>query len=349
MDGDASILGVLFLLLAPTVGRAQLGPNLVINGDFENHNGSGCQIDLTAGYFGHAVPNATAFGLANEIDVMSGACYGPAAISGSTKVGIRTRPVTQARDEFSLDLYASVVAGSVYELSLWVLSGRTSNSSIGRVEVGLTIDPHTMGTVFFTAPAPAPAQWTRLVIVFIAPVNGDWLTVSSGQTEGWTHVDGIELRLTGCSSLPVTYCTPKVNSLGCIPSIGSTGCASASNAPPFVISASQVRNQKVGLLLYGVNGRAAAPFGGGILCVNSPVKRSVAASSGGSSLPAIDCSGVYALDMNAFAAGALGGNPVAALTVPGTKVDSQWWGRDTGFTAPNNVTLSDALEYVVGN
>src|SRR5689334_12507702 len=173
MDGDASILGVLFLLLAPTVGRAQLGPNLVINGDFENHNGSGCQFDLTAGYFGHAVPNATAFGLANEIDVMSGACYGPAAISGSTKVGIRTRPVTQARDEFSLDLYASVVAGSVYELSLWVLSGRTSNSSIGRVEVGLTIDPHTMGTVFFTAPAPAPAQWTRLVIVFIAPVNGD--------------------------------------------------------------------------------------------------------------------------------------------------------------------------------
>ncbi len=48
--------------------------------------------------------------------------------------------------------------------------------------------------------------------------------------------------------------------------------------------------------------------------------------------------------MNAFAVGALGGNPLPSLTIPGTQVNCQSWARDT----PGNSLLSDALEWFVG-
>ena len=145
---------------------------------------------------------------------------------------------------------------------------------------------------------------------------------------------------------PVVYCTAKLNSLGCSPSIGSVGSPSASAGSGFTVRATQVINNKNGLLFYGVSGRAATPFQGGTLCVKSPIKRTPSVNSGGT-IPPNNCSGVFALDMNLYAVGGLGGTPLPALTVTGTVVQCQWWGRDPGFTAPNNTTLSAGLEYVV--
>jgi plastocyanin len=152
--------------------------------------------------------------------------------------------------------------------------------------------------------------------------------------------------LTFCAQ-PTVYCSAKFNSLGCLPSISASGASSASASSGFVLSSADVRNNKSGLLFYGINGPASAPFQGGTLCVSTPIKRTPGVNSAGTPAPANDCSGVFAIDMNAFAAGSLGGTPLAALSTVGVVVNCQFWGRDPGFASPNNTTLSAGLQYSV--
>jgi hypothetical protein len=142
------------------------------------------------------------------------------------------------------------------------------------------------------------------------------------------------------------YCTAKTNSQGCVPAIGSSGIASASSGSGFFVNGTNFINNKSCLLFYGVSGQSAIPFQGGTLCVKSPIKRTRGTSTGGNP-PPNDCSGAPSIDMNLFAAGGLGGTPLAALLVYGTIVDCQWWGRDPGFAAPSNTQLSDGLQYTV--
>jgi subtilisin-like proprotein convertase family protein len=164
----------------------------------------------------------------------------------------------------------------------------------------------------------------------------DWAGGDTGTVSGWT--------LNGIGGF-TTYCTAKINSLACTPAIAGSGTPSATSGSGFSVTCTQVINNKSGLLFYGSTGQGAVPFQGGTLCVKTPIKRTPAQSSGGNP-PPNDCSGNYSIDMNAFA---VGGPPAAPfLTVAGTVVDCQWWGRDPGFAAPNNTMLSNGLEYTVG-
>jgi hypothetical protein len=175
-------------------------------------------------------------------------------------------------------------------------------------------------------------------------------TLASSAPPGWfasatatEQVGGSTSEFAGCvgvtGSLVAVYCTPKVNSLGCVPSIGSSGTLSLGDASPFVVTASQVLSSRVGLFVYGKSGRAALPFQGGTLCANPPIRRTPQQSSGGTPPPALDCSGSYAFHFDSwFASGA---DPGLSL---GTIVDGQFWSRDPAASFGAGVT--DAIEFV---
>ena len=165
-------------------------------------------------------------------------------------------------------------------------------------------------------------------------------------TNQFSTIIGFQLRW--LAPAPVDYCSARINSLGCTPLVMLSGAPSAASASGFTISCSSVRDWKPGLLLHGTSGRAALPFQGGLLCVASPTQRTPVVSSNGTSVPAADCSGTCQIDFNAFAAGALGGTPSPALSIPATLIDAQWWGRDPGFPAPNNSALSEGIEFTQG-
>jgi len=140
---------------------------------------------------------------------------------------------------------------------------------------------------------------------------------------GYGH--SVALVESGCFP-PRTFCSTKLNSLGCRPAIGSSGTPRASAGGGFTITGSNVRNHERGLLLHSLDGQAAIPFRNDTLCLANPIRRTPTVNSAGSAPPINDCTGVYSIDFNTFAVGALGGSPLPALRSPGSVVDAQGGG-----------------------
>ena len=190
----------------------------------------------------------------------------------------------------------------------------------------------------------APDEDFGLVLSMVnAPADLEYevfLTTAGGQQSMRLHMDWTNLE-------PISYCAGKSNSLGCTSAIGSQGMPSATAQGGFLVTCSQMRNNKPGLLLYSFAGRGALPFQGGTLCLLAPIRRTPGFGSGGSPAPANDCTGAFAIDMNAFGRGLLGGTPAPEFSQPGRIYDCQWWARDPQDQFGSS--LSDGLECVIGN
>jgi hypothetical protein len=234
-----------------------------------------------------------------------------------------------------LSLKVTAPAGTIYFGNNGLTAGLWSTAG------GIANVKDTVENVFLQN--PAAGSWT--VEVIGSDINSDAAPNDPGVNARFALVVTGADPVVPCTA-PSTYCPAKLNSLGCLPSIGFSGMASATSGSGFTITGSNVRNLNPGLLLYGNSGQASIPFAGASLCINGSVRRSISLNAGGSP-SGNDCTGVYSIDMNAFAVGSLGGFPLAALTVAGSVIDCQFWGRDNGFAAPNNVSLSNALEFTV--
>lgn len=150
--------------------------------------------------------------------------------------------------------------------------------------------------------------------------------------------DGLAFAGASCSN-PVVYCTAGTTSNGCVPSISASGPLSIASSSGCVVNVAQVEGQRAGLVLYGITGGVAFPWGSGstsFFCVKSPTQRTAQQNSGGTSG---QCNGALSLDLRAY----LAANPLALgnpLNV-GASFSVQGWFRDP--PAPRSTNLSDAV------
>jgi hypothetical protein len=147
---------------------------------------------------------------------------------------------------------------------------------------------------------------------------------------------GVARVLLGDTPAPTTYCVAKATSNDCTPRIGASGAASLSVGGGLRVAATGVTQNAPGMLFFGFAPHSA-PFRGGTLCVAQPIQRTALQLS---SVGAAGCSGSLAFVFTPALLAHLG---LAA----GTNVHTQFWWRDSGFAAPNNIGLSDALQFTV--
>jgi len=133
-----------------------------------------------------------------------------------------------------------------------------------------------------------------------------------------------------------TYCTGKTNSLGCVPGIFTNGVQPSRSAGNFIVSSTNVLNQKFGLLFWGT-AQTAAPFQGGTLCVAAPTIRTPSINSGGAG-SGNSCSGFYSFT---FTTAYMNANGIT----PGAQIFAQWWMRDP--QSPSTTGLSNAVRFIV--
>lgn len=147
---------------------------------------------------------------------------------------------------------------------------------------------------------------------------------------------GVARVLAGATPQAATYCAAKTTSNGCTPRMRAEGCASLSTGAGLTARVFGATQNAPGMLFWGLAPNAA-PLRGGTLCVASPLRRTPLQLA---SVGAAGCSGALAFT---FTPALLQATDLSA----GEQVHAQFWWRDNGFAAPNNVGLSDAVVFVV--
>jgi hypothetical protein len=136
---------------------------------------------------------------------------------------------------------------------------------------------------------------------------------------------------------PSTYCTAKVNSQGCAPTLAAQGTPTLTGQDDFVVTAIDVINNKQGVFLWGLGAAKVSAFGS-VLCIAPPMIRTGLLPSGGNP-GGDDCSGALSFH---FSHTYLSQN---GLT-PGADVHVQAWYRDPALPF-NAAGLSNAMTFFV--
>lgn len=183
----------IFLLLFCCLGlwtSASAQVNFV-NGDFEtNSNSAFCnfsELNLSNVAWNGFMPNTFAFGVGQSLDIMHTTCtWGPAQ-SGNFFVGVDFNSISSG-NAFSLRLSAPLVMGNSYTIS-FADKGDPCCTPPGSIELTLSTVNNAIGTSIFTGPVPTVGTWNTRTFTFIAPNNGQFITVWALSPGYWTQID----------------------------------------------------------------------------------------------------------------------------------------------------------------
>jgi hypothetical protein len=170
--------------------------NLILNGSFENNLCVTYTETCSNHKYDSLMSNSHSFGTDANLDIMTSAdsyCgSNGAAENGTWYVGVSS----DYADAFSLTLSSTLIQGKTYSLSFYDRQSDIDTAG-SPVQIGVSNNDSTMGTILFTGPQPATCQWQRRSFSFSAPANIQYITVTcpydGPPSTTWTHVDNFVL------------------------------------------------------------------------------------------------------------------------------------------------------------
>jgi hypothetical protein len=246
--------------------------------------------------------------------------------------------------DLTTNRYVSHVFSNVYRVNTGQV-GQTARAVMD-IKVDMSFVPSLSPGTYWVNVAligtSTSGPWTNVTVPWDPADNGmqffggTWNVTTSGQSASPVDFPYELEGNTGCTGSVSVYCTSKVNSAGCTPSIGSTGSPSATAGSGFVVSTTNELDNKFGLYFYSKTGPNSSAFQGGFLCGMPPLTRTSILNSGGTP----PCNGMYSIDFNSYIAS--GKDPAL---VSGQSVWLQTWSRDPA--SPSTTNLSNAITFTI--
>jgi hypothetical protein len=191
--GRVAIIAVAVTVMS---GGAAYAAPIILNGSFESNSAGGTLFNMSNASFNATVSNATAFGTAEEIDLVTDGAYGIAPQDGNWKLGLHTQS-SGLYDAFSLVISEALVAGQTYDLSFYAAR---NSGYIGTIDVGLSTSATAFGSLIAVGYPTSASGWDHFTTTFVAPNSGAFITVRTLNADDYAFVDNFSLG--GTTSVP---------------------------------------------------------------------------------------------------------------------------------------------------
>ena len=158
-----------------------------LNGDFESNNAAVDRLNLANSQYNNFMLNSTAFGTLGNMDIITSNSYCGSAQHGRWYVAL----TGGGTDAISLKLSTPLIAGETYGISFYDRLCIPISVVPNPVQIGLSDTDDNFGTVIYSASEPI-YEWTLRSFSFIAPNNGQYVTVSVKEGDSfntWCQVD----------------------------------------------------------------------------------------------------------------------------------------------------------------